>query len=143
MSKARRSRAGRSFFFLASCVVAAAFSVTVSFLGSDPGKQGPPKEKSAETDFRNMDPLDPRFKNRKFEWFFTESDEDVKLADLPRPSFLPPSFWEWFYEKGIAFALFQSVGASIAFAAIFVVVPPLLDGILVLITGRSTVPPPT
>lgn len=40
------------------------------------------------------DPNDERWKGRKFEWFFTEKEEDIKLSSLPRPSFLPPEFWE-------------------------------------------------
>eukprot|EP00929_Paragymnodinium_shiwhaense_P096586 TRINITY_DN58221_c0_g1_i1.p1 TRINITY_DN58221_c0_g1~~TRINITY_DN58221_c0_g1_i1.p1 ORF type:complete len:227 (+),score=55.71 TRINITY_DN58221_c0_g1_i1:109-789(+) len=71
-----------------------------------------------------------RWANRKFDWAFTQSDEDAKLSDLPRPGILPPAFWNWFYEGGVYIALFQGVTLIGGMYLIFFYFPILLNGFL-------------
>ncbi|CAK0884236.1 unnamed protein product [Prorocentrum cordatum] len=82
------------------------------------------------------DPTDPRWdkEKREFEWFFTTGqfkDRDLKLTDLPRPGGEAlKDFWNTMYEKGVLFALLQSVFTIVAFAAIFEYLPILINGFL-------------
>mmetsp|Transcript_9863 Transcript_9863/g.25549 ORF Transcript_9863/g.25549 Transcript_9863/m.25549 type:complete len:174 (-) Transcript_9863:100-621(-) len=64
--------------------------------------------------------------------------EDIRLKDMPRPSFLPPSFWEIWYDKGVFIAVFQSLGLVGAFAAIFLFTPMFLNPLILSITKLLT-----
>lgn len=81
--------------------------------------------------------MDPRWKGRKFDWFFTSTDEDIKLSSLPRPSFLPPEFWEVFYEKGVFIALVQGVVLIGGLYLVFLYLPFLLNGILLAVVPKA------
>mmetsp|Transcript_51012 Transcript_51012/g.150361 ORF Transcript_51012/g.150361 Transcript_51012/m.150361 type:complete len:169 (+) Transcript_51012:67-573(+) len=77
---------------------------------------------------------------RQFEWFFTSgeyADKDIKLKDLPRPSFLPEEFWDFFYEKGYFLVLFQAIFGGLAFIAIFKFAPFFLNAIILSAIGKS------
>ncbi|CAJ1329055.1 unnamed protein product [Effrenium voratum] len=106
-------------------------ALPVAFMGGDPGTQ----RTSTYSERWKEDPNDPRWKGRKFEWFFTEKDEDLKLSSLPRPGFLPPEFWEAFYEKGIFIAVFQGATLIGGFIVIFQFAPYVINGILSSILG--------
>ena len=103
----------------------------VAFMGGDPSKQ----RTSQYAEKWKEDPNDERWKGRKFEWFFTEKEEDIKLSSLPRPSFLPPEFWEAFYEKGVFIALFQAATLIGVFIVIFLFAPYVLNAILGKVLG--------
>ncbi|CAK9047483.1 unnamed protein product [Durusdinium trenchii] len=100
-------------------------------MGGDPAKQ----RTSQYAEKWKEDPNDPRWKGRKFEWFFTEQKEDIKLSSLPRPSFLPPEFWEAFYEKGVFIAVFQTITLLSGFVVIFLFAPYFINGILSSLLG--------
>mmetsp|Transcript_96729 Transcript_96729/g.273267 ORF Transcript_96729/g.273267 Transcript_96729/m.273267 type:complete len:177 (+) Transcript_96729:41-571(+) len=87
------------------------------------------------------DPFDDaRWKNRKFDWAFTQTDEDSKLSDLPRPAFLPEWFWEWFYEKGVFIAVAQGALLIGGLAVFFTFLPYVLNDA---IRGLVSVAPKT
>ncbi|CAE7569886.1 unnamed protein product [Symbiodinium sp. CCMP2592] len=110
---------------------------SLAFLGGNPG-QGRSGDSS---DAWKQDPNDEKWKGRKFEWFFTESDEDIKLSSLPRPGFLPPEFWEAFYEKGVFIAVFQAATLIGGFILIFQFAPYAINQVLYALTGTG--PPPS
>mmetsp|Transcript_70580 Transcript_70580/g.132072 ORF Transcript_70580/g.132072 Transcript_70580/m.132072 type:complete len:158 (-) Transcript_70580:46-519(-) len=91
-----------------------------------------PKNRLMNTD--EKDDLE-RWKGRKIEWFFTEGEEDIKLSDLPRPAILPPAFWDWFYETGMYFAVFQAVTTAIGLVTIFLFAPYVVSKLLNAVLG--------
>mmetsp|Transcript_124852 Transcript_124852/g.364646 ORF Transcript_124852/g.364646 Transcript_124852/m.364646 type:complete len:168 (+) Transcript_124852:21-524(+) len=83
------------------------------------------------------DPFDERWKGRKFDWFFTQQDDDIKLESLPRPGFLPPEFWEVFYERGVFLAIIQGALLVGGLIAIFQYLPMILNGLILSLAGKS------
>eukprot|EP00439_Symbiodinium_sp_Y106_P044557 s416_g5.t1 len=67
--------------------------------------------------------------------------QDIKLSSLPRPGFLPPEFWEAFYEKGVFIAVFQAATLIGGFILIFQFAPYAINQVLYALTGTG--PPPS
>eukprot|EP00443_Scrippsiella_acuminata_P080246 CAMPEP_0115533966 /NCGR_PEP_ID=MMETSP0271-20121206/86412_1 /TAXON_ID=71861 /ORGANISM="Scrippsiella trochoidea, Strain CCMP3099" /LENGTH=178 /DNA_ID=CAMNT_0002966401 /DNA_START=1 /DNA_END=537 /DNA_ORIENTATION=- len=95
----------------------------------------PPSDDDPNEAWRK-DPMDPRWKGRQFDSAFTETAEDIKLSDLPRPGFLPPEFWDAFYEKGYFLVLAQAVIGGVVFFAIFNYLPFVLNGAILAFIGK-------
>mmetsp|Transcript_103262 Transcript_103262/g.205252 ORF Transcript_103262/g.205252 Transcript_103262/m.205252 type:complete len:145 (+) Transcript_103262:105-539(+) len=80
---------------------------------------GPVRPQVVVKYFNSEDPYDERYKNRKFDWFFTSGefeDEDFKVV---RPDWMPPWFFEWFFEQGVYLAVFQGLGLIVGIVLIF------------------------
>merc|ERR1712008_462571 len=84
---------------------AAALVIDIAFMGP---RANPVRPQVAVKYFESEDPYDERYKNRKFDWAFTQTDEDFKVV---RPDWCPPAFWEWFYEKGFSSQSSRELGS--------------------------------